>query len=161
MALVGWIEAFRDMHEKAKRGALAGRELSDYLSSRDELARALLAAQRVTIPSGLKPRRALRVARALQADLDFAVKAVRATTLDVSAAGFAALLPAPPRVGDEARVALRLPGGEVFKATARVAEAKALPGSARVAFTFVALRDEELERLERFVFDAVLAHMQA
>src|ERR671928_230325 len=50
-----------------------------------ELARALLAAQRVTIPTGLRPRRALRVARALQADLDFGTKAVRATTLDVSA----------------------------------------------------------------------------
>jgi len=159
MALADWVRSFRLQHEKAKRGGLAGRELSDYLAGRDELARALLAAQRVAIPPGQKPRRTLRVARALQADLDFAVKAVRAMTVDVSPAGFGALLAAPPRVGDEAKVTLKLPGQEPLLATARVAEVKPLAGSARAAFQFVGLGEEEAERLERFVFDAVLAQL--
>lgn len=161
MALAEWVKGFRTQHEKAKRGALAGRELSDYLASRDELARALLAAQHVSVPPGQRPRRSLRVARALQADLDFAVRAVRAMTVDVSAAGFGALLPTPPRVGDEARVTLKLPGQDPLRATVRVAEAKPLPGSARAAFHFVALSEDELERLEQFVFDAVLAQLEA
>jgi c-di-GMP-binding flagellar brake protein YcgR len=161
MALVEWVKGFRKLHERAKGGTMEARELGDYIAARDELARALMAAQRQEVPPGQRPRRALRVPRALQADLDLGVKSVRATTLEISAAGFGALLAAAPRVGDEARVALRLPAAEPLRATVRVSEVKAQPGSARASFQFVDLCDADAEKLERFVFDAVLAHLEA
>ena len=65
MGQAEWVKAFRDLHERAKRGALDGRDRSDYLAARDELARVLLATQRVALQPGQRPRRALRVARAL------------------------------------------------------------------------------------------------
>jgi hypothetical protein len=159
MAHGAWLQGFRADHEKAKSGALAGRELTDHLAARDELARAILGAQRLAVPAGQRPRRALRVARALRADLELGASSLRATTLDVSASGFAALLASPPRIGEEARVTLRIPGSAPLEATVRVAQVKPQPGSARVGFAFASLSDEDHERLERFVFDAVLAQM--
>jgi c-di-GMP-binding flagellar brake protein YcgR len=161
MALGEWIKGFRQLHDRAKRGAMEPRELGDYIKARDELARALIAAQHLTVPPGQRPRRALRVPRALQADIDLGVKSVRAMTFDVSAAGFGALLPSAPRVGDEAKVALRLPSAEPLRATVRVSEVKAQPGSARASFLFVDLCEDDAEKIERFVFDAVLAHLEA
>jgi hypothetical protein len=159
MAAAAWFERFRLQHDQAKRGALAGRELIAYIAARDELARALLSAQRMSIPAGAPPRRGLRVARALHADIDLGGRVVKAVTLDVSAGGFATLLESAPRLGDEALVTLRLPDPTPLRATARVASAKAQTGSVRVGFVFVGLSRDELERLERFVFDCVLAQM--
>ncbi len=48
MSLADWLAAFRELHEKAHRGELAPRERAAYHAGRDELARALLAAQRLT-----------------------------------------------------------------------------------------------------------------
>jgi hypothetical protein len=159
MSLAEWLRTFRNLHEQAKKKALSPRELETYLAGRDELARALLAAQHVALQPGVKSRRALRVSRALQADLEFHDGNVRAMTLDVSAGGFAALLAAPPKAGERCKVSLRIPGGEVLRCEARVVEVKKLPGNARAAFEFVALSTEDLERVETFVFDAVLAQL--
>jgi hypothetical protein len=161
MALGEWLNGFRQLHDKAKRGAVEGRELGDYIAARDELARALMSAQHLTVPPGQKARRALCVPRALQADLDLGLRSLRTTTVEVSAAGFGALLPSAPRVGEEAKVSLRLPGAEPLRATVRVCEVKAQTGHARAAFQFVDLCESDAEKLELFVFDAVLAHLDA
>jgi PilZ domain len=160
MGLTEWLKTFRTLHEQAKRKGLAGRDLDTYYAARDELARAMLAAQHVALQPGAKPRRHLRVSRALQADLDFPDGHVRAMTLDISAGGFAALLAKPPRGGEDCKVSLRIPGGDPLVGEARVIEVKALPGNARAAFEFVGLSTEDSDRVEMFVFDAVLAQLQ-
>ena len=160
MSLSNWLDHFRTLHGKARAGALGPGELAEYHAARDELARALLAAQRLNVPPGLTPRRSLRVARALQADLEFDDGTVRALTLDVSAGGFATRLARPPRPGEEPLVSLRIPGGEPARARAKVLDAKAEAGTARVSFQLVDAPPDVVERLEQFVFDAVLDQLQ-
>jgi hypothetical protein len=161
MGLTEWLKGFRELHEQARRGGLSGRELTDYHAARDELARALLATQRIALKPGQRPRRVLRVARALQADLEFHDGSERAMTLDVSAGGFAVLLARPPGVGDEVRVSLRIPGDEPIRGSVRVVGVKRQVGNAYACFEFVGLDAIEAERLESFVFDAVLAQLKS
>jgi c-di-GMP-binding flagellar brake protein YcgR len=163
MGLAQWLASFRDLHERSKAGALAAGESDVYLAAREELARALLAAQRVQTRPGQSPRRAMRVSRALQADLEFQGEPpakVRAMTLDVSAGGFGALVGRKPVVGEEVRFALRLPGGTRVEGTARVAGVVPGAGNARVSFAFDAITPEDAERLEVLVFDTVLEQMK-
>ena len=160
MGFADWLRQFRALHERAKAGALKGADLTAYRSGRDELARALLAAQRLSLPAGVRPRQALRVPRALQADLQFPDGDVRAMTVDVSAGGFGALLARPPKVGEELKVTLRIPGGEPLRSDARVIEVRAQVGNARASFQLVGLEEADAERLELLVFDAVLAQLQ-
>ncbi|HTT71700.1 MAG TPA: PilZ domain-containing protein [Anaeromyxobacteraceae bacterium] len=160
MRLGDWLNAFRETHEKSKQGTLSARDLSAYRAARDELARALLAAQHLTVQPGQQPRRALRVARALQANLEFRDGTVRALTQDISAGGFSALIAKPPQLDEEVVVTLRIPGQEPVKVEARVNEVKPLVGNARVSFVFQHLAEALAERVETFVFDAVLAELQ-
>ncbi len=115
-----WLLTFRQLHEKARRGQLAERELQAYRAGRDELARALLAAQRLALRPGEVPRRALRVARALQVDLDLGTSRERAVTLDISTGGFSCLLAKAPPIGDEVGFSLRLPAAEALAGRARI-----------------------------------------
>ncbi len=157
--LAQWLLEFRQLHEKARRGQLSERERQAYRSGRDELARALLAAQRLTLRPGETPRRALRVGRALQVDLDLATARDRAVTIDLSTGGFSCLLAKAPPVGDEVGFSLRLPASDPLAGRARVTDVKVLPGNVRVSFQFVNQGDAERERLELFVFDTVLAQL--
>ncbi|HET7824348.1 MAG TPA: PilZ domain-containing protein [Anaeromyxobacter sp.] len=158
--LAEWLQRFRQLHEKARRGPLQGAELEAYRAGRDELARALLAAQRLALRPGETARRALRVARALQVDLDLVTSRERAVTIDLSTGGFACLLAKGPPVGEEVGFSLRLPASDLLVGRARVQDVKVLPGNARVSFAFVNQDEEEKERIEMFVFDTVLAHLQ-
>lgn len=154
-----WLLAFQKMHEQAHHGRLEGGALQAYRAGRDELARALLAAQRLTLRPGELPRRALRVALALQLDLDLGTRRERAVTIDLSAGGFSCLLAKAPPIGDEVGFSLRLGAPEAAAGRARVQNVKVLPGNARVSFTFVNLTEDEKERFELFVFDTVLAQL--
>jgi hypothetical protein len=155
-----WLQAFRDLHEKARRGQLKAGELQTYRAGRDELARALLAAQRLALRPGETPRRALRVARALQVDLDLGTSRERAVTIDLSTGGLSCLLAKAPPVGEEVGFSLRIPASEPLVGRARVTDVKVLPGNVRVSFSFVNQNDAEKERVEMFVFDTVLAQLQ-
>ncbi len=158
-SLVEWISAFRELHERARRGALTAGELTAYRSGRDELARALLAAQRLTLKSGETPRQALRVARALQLELDLPTMRVRSVTVDLSTGGFSCLLDKAPPVGDEVGVSLRLPAADPVVCRARITDARPQGGHVRVAGRFEAMPPADRERLELFVFDTVLAQL--
>jgi PilZ domain-containing protein len=155
-----WLLEFRRAHEKARGGQLGEAELKAYRAGRDELARALLAAQRLTLRPGETPRRALRVARALQVDLDLVTSRERAVTIDLSTGGFSCLLAKAPPVGDEVGFSLRLPATEPLAGKARVQDVKVLSGNVRVSFQFVGQEEPDRERLETFVFDTVLAQLQ-
>jgi c-di-GMP-binding flagellar brake protein YcgR len=53
-----------------------------------------------------------------------------------------------------------VPGGEPIRSRARVLDAKAEVGTTRVSFRFIDPDAETVERLERFVFDALLDQIQ-
>jgi hypothetical protein len=159
MRLAEWLTAFRDLHQKARRGQLGPGEEATYRAGRDELARALLAAQRLTVKPGETPRQTLRVARALQVDLDLLTSRERAVTTDVSTGGFATLLSKAPPLGDEVGVSLRLPAAEPLVCKVRVTDSKPMGSHVRVSVQFVNLSAAERERLELFVFDTVLAQL--
>lgn len=159
MGFGDWLRAFRALHQGAKEGKLSAAEQESYRNGRDELARALLAAQQVMLRTGEVPRRQLRAARALQVELEIGKQKVKGLTQDVSAGGFGLLLAAPPQPGDQLRCVLRLPGQEPVAGVARVADVKVLPGNARAAFAWVSLPVADTERLETFVFDAVLQQL--
>jgi PilZ domain len=155
-----WLRSFRRMHEKVRRGELEGAELETYRAGRDELARALLAAQRLSLRPGETPRRALRVARALQVDLDLVTSRERAVSIDLSTGGFSCLLGKGPPAGDEVGFSLRLPASEPLVGRARVQDVRVLPGNVRVSFSFLNQSEADRERIEMFVFDTVLAQLE-
>lgn len=158
-SLSEWLSAFRELHERARRGALAPGEQAAYRRGREELARALLTAQCLTLKSGETPRQALRVARSLQLELDLPTARQRAFTVDVSTGGFSTLLDRSLAAGEEMGVSLRLPAAEPVVCRARVTDARPQGAHVRVAARFEGMPPADRERLERFVFDTVLAQL--
>ena len=118
--------------------------------------------EQVALPAGHAARRSLRVARALQVDLERNGERERAPALDVSASGFAAWVATPLEPGDEVTATVALPSGKPVQGQARVVRVE--PHEARnrssVGFQFLGLTAGDWERLETFVFDAVLEHIK-
>lgn len=156
MDISQWLKAFRGLHDRYKHGALNPGELATYKAGRDELARALLAAQHVMVKAGETPRRQIRALRALQVDVDHGGEKVRALTQDLSPGGFGVLLARSPAPGEALKASLRLPGQEPVAGVVRVVDAKVQQGNARVSFAWQDLPVPEEERLETFVFDCIL-----
>ncbi len=161
MSIADWLRAFRTLHERAKKGGLSPEDAETYRAGCDELARALLAAQRIAAKDGEAPRHALRVARALQVDLETATAKVRATTAELGAGGFSALLAKAPPAGEDMTATLRIPGSEPLEAAVAVLDVKQLPGTARVSFAFKRLPDAQRERIELLVIDTALSNIAA
>jgi hypothetical protein len=159
MSLADWLRVFRTLHEKAKKGELDGTDADDYRGGCDELARALIAAQRLTLKPGDVPRHALRVARALQVDLETPISHVRAMTVDVSVGGFSVLLAKPPPANEEQTANIRIPGGDPIVTTVLPGEVKQQPGTVRVSFAFKRLSDADRARLETLVMDTALSQL--
>jgi hypothetical protein len=160
MSLKDWLVRFKAQHEQARAGNLSGDGLAAYRAGRDELARALLGAQAAGLKPGEVPRQALRVARALQADLEWSVDRVRAVTQEISVGGFSVLLTKTPPTDEEIKISLRLPGAEVVTGRARVVGSAIQPAAVRVSFAFDRLGAEERDRLEFAVFDTVLQNIR-
>lgn len=160
MSLKEWLVRFKAQHELARAGTLSGDGLADYRAGRDELARALLGAQVAALKTGERPRQALRVARALQADLEWSVDKVRVVTQDLSVGGFSALLAKSPPTDEEVKVQFRLPGPELLDGRAQVVGALVQPAAVRVSFAFVGMAQAERDKLEFVVFDTVLQQIR-
>jgi hypothetical protein len=159
MDLANWLSSFKALHERAKLGVLDVAEEQDYKAGREELARALVAAQGLTRKPDQSPRMALRVARALQVDLESRVRMERLTTADLSLGGFSARMGRPPGSDEELTVTLRLPETDPLKAAVTVAGVKPQPGNVLVSFGFQKLEPKTAERLEIAIFDMVLAQL--
>jgi len=160
MDIATLLDDFRHLHNEARAGVLATSQLSEYRSARDQLTRLLLAAQHIALLPGQQPRLALRVARSLAVELYFHDRTVRAMTTQVSSGGFAALAGNAPQQGEEVRIRLHLPGGQPLETTARVVSSSQQIGQRTTSFQFAKLNETEAERIEIFVFDAILQHFQ-
>jgi len=159
MSFGDWLRVFRALHDKAKQGALSKDDAEAYRGGCDELARALMAAQRVAPAPYEAPRHALRVARALQVELEGPAALVRAMTLDVGVGGFSAILAKPPQPGEELKATLRIPGGTPLVAQVVPAESRPQPGATRATFTFKKLSDADRAVLELLVMDTALSQL--
>jgi len=159
MDLAEWLRQFRALHEHARRGDLSGDDRSAYLAARDELARAVVAAQQLPTLPGLTPRQNLRVARALQVDLETPFYRDRVMTMTISVGGFSTLLAKPPRADEEVKCSIRLPGGERIETTAKPVGTKPQAGSVNVSFAFGKISEPDRERLEMLIFDTALEQL--
>ncbi len=161
MGFSDWMRVFRSLHETAKGGGLKGQDAQAYRAGCNELARALMAAQKRPLPTGETPLEALRVARAVQVELSAGAWQERITTVEVGVSGFSALLAKGPPQGEEVRCALKLPGGAPLQASVRISELKQQTGTVRAAFAFQKLDEAQRGRLERLVIDTALEQIAA
>jgi hypothetical protein len=156
-----WVEQFRALHARARKGALTESERRQYLASREQFAKALTAAQGLSLPSGLSARRTFRVAQGMQVDLSLSSGPLRTMTLDVSVGGFAVMMHKPPPESETPGFSLRLPGNaEPLVGRARIASVQRKIGTHRVSFAFEALSDKDAERLESILFDLALERLK-
>ncbi|MGZ3461715.1 MAG: PilZ domain-containing protein [Archangium sp.] len=156
-----WVEQFRALHGRARKGQLSEEEKRRYLVAREQFARALTAAQGMSLPPGQSARRSFRIAQGLQVDLGFASGPVRTLTLDVSLGGFSVMLHKPPPESEEPGFTLRLPGNlEPVKGRARVASSQRKLGTHRVSFSIQGLGESDGERLELTLFDLALERIK-
>ncbi len=161
MGIADWLRVFRALHERAKKRELSPEDAEAYRAGCDELARALMAAQRHAQKPGEAPRHALRVARAVQVDLEAAVSHVRATTIELGVGGFSALLAKAPPANEDLKCTMKMPGGEPLVLTAAVADVRQQPGSVRVSFDLKDLPEAARSRLEMLVIDTALSQIAA
>jgi hypothetical protein len=159
MDLTEWLAAFKLLHEKAKHRTLDGPGEQDYRTRREELARALLRAQGLSRQPGRSPRQTLRVARALQVELEGRGRKDRLTTYDISMGGFAAPMSDAPRPEEALTATVRLPDGDPLVTAVTVVGMKPQAGNLRVSFSFGKLRGAPAERLESAIFDMVLSQL--
>jgi hypothetical protein len=157
MGLQDWVENFRGIHNRAREGKLDERELGRYHEAREELAQALVGAQKISLRPGESARNALRVPKAMQVDISVPGGKQRAMTLDISGNGFSAMLGIGLPVGERHDVVLKMPGGATpLEAQATVAGTKRQGGTYRVSYEFVKLSSAQSDQLMFLVFDAAL-----
>jgi hypothetical protein len=161
MHFTEWLRDFSVLHEHARRGHLSGDDREVYLARRDELTRALVAAQQRLAAPGANRRNVLRVARALQIELETPLSRERALTMTLSVGGFSALLAKPPGCDEVLTCSLRMPGGEHIETTARSVGTKLQAGSTQVSFAFGKFDERDRERLETLIFDTALEQLGA
>ena len=161
MKLQEWIGEFCQMHDRAHRGALTDDQRAEYLAARDELARALLRAQRVSLLAGQSPRRNLRAALALPMVLQLPSGRIPTLTRDISSGGFAATLSTSPGLGVQVPFVLQTArAAPPIVGKARLVALNLEGSSPRAGFAFDELSAEGAERIELLVFDAVVARLQ-
>lgn len=156
-----WIEQFRALHLRAGRGELNPEEHRHYLATREQFARAMTAAQGMSLEHGVSARRTFRIAQGLQLDLTFASGPVRTLTVDVSVGGFSVLMHKPPIETEVPGFTLRLPGRlEPVTGQARVVAVQRRVGNHRVSFAIQGLAEKDQARLETAMFDLALERIK-
>jgi hypothetical protein len=160
MGLQEWLTEFRVLHDKARSGTLSDYDAKLYKDGREELAAALVQAQRLTRKPEESAREALRVARAVQVDLELNSGKQRVVTLDICIGGFSTMMGLPPEPNEAVGVTMRMPEGKDHPIVARakiVATKRQAAANHRVSFAFEWLSQSDTERLSILVFDGALA----
>jgi len=152
-----WIAAFRVTHEKAKANQLSEDQRKTYLAMREELARSLVAAQSLKVPEGEFSRKYFRVAQMYKLEID---RTYQTMTKEVSRAGFSAMMPKELKVGTRVGFAITLQRDtDPISGEAKVVGATK-SGQWRIDFSIDLMNDQNAERLESALFDAVLARFK-
>src|SRR5260370_21126394 len=112
MSLQEWLTEFRVLHDKARSGTLSDYHAKLYKDGREELAAALVQAQRLTRKPEESAREALRVARAVQVDLELNSGKQRVVTLDICIGGFSTMMGVPPPPNEAVGGTIRMPEGK-------------------------------------------------
>lgn len=153
-----WITGFRELHLRYKAGPLPGPDLAKYHSMREELARSLVAAQGLTVPEGQNARRHFRVAQVLPLEVNNLYKSV---TRDVSRAGFSTVVQGNFKEGERVTFIMGIGRGvEPVTGSAHVVTMVRGQGSSRVSFAMDHMSNEDTERLEVALLDAVLSRFK-
>jgi hypothetical protein len=157
-----WLSEFCKLHERAYGGSLSPEERTEYLAARNELARAVLKVQRISLRPGQTPRRNLRAAMALPLTLQMPNGKLSTLTQDISSGGFCAILPQAPVAGMVVPFSLRLSRASVaIDGIARLVGIDSGGNGTRAGFAFEGLAAEDVERIELTVFDSVVAQLTA
>lgn len=156
MGIAGDIAELRRLHERAQAGLLEADAAAEYDRARDELARVIITAQNLTVSFGEKPRRALRVAKAVSVQLELPEGMARALTVDLSANGFAVLLARELVARTPVAFRMQLPGHREIRGVAGAVVKVRERLSTRVGFEFVELDEAGRGLLEAAVFNEVL-----
>jgi hypothetical protein len=156
-----FIDRFRILHDRAKKGALTAAERPEYEQSRRELGRLLLVAQQLN-HGGQTLRAALRMAHVLKVEIDLGgEKPEKTSTIDLASGGFAALLPSSQPLNRVVGFTLHLPsfgsGTQPLKGTGKIVSSRAHGGLWRVSFSFQTIEAADRELIEMVIIDAVLA----
>jgi hypothetical protein len=160
MSINAWLQEFRILHKRARQKQLNEEEKKLYLSAREQFARALTAAQGMTLKPGEMARTTFRVAQAMQIELSLASGIVRALTLDVSRGGFSVVLAKVPSDSELVGYTLRMPDGmDPIIGRARVVASKKQIGNYRLSFSFEGMSEYDQDRLETVLFDAALSRI--
>jgi hypothetical protein len=160
MSINAWLHEFRALHQRAREKKLTEDEQKLYLTAREQFARALTAAQGMTLKPGEMARQTFRVAQAMQIELSLNMGIVRAMTLDISRGGFSVVLGKPPADNELVGYTLRMPDGmDPIIGRAKVVASRKQIGNHRLSFAFQAMSDYDQDRLEGVLFDAALARI--
>jgi len=160
MAASPFITHLRELHKKAKAGALDARDRAQYEQSRRELMRVAFTAQAATFP-GKPQREVTRIALVLKVEITFSGSAPQSlTTVDVSAQGFSALLAFGAGVGAAAQFTMRVPGGDgPIVGKCKVVGHVKQGGLQRFSFAFDGLDAGARDRLEETLFDFLIQRL--
>jgi hypothetical protein len=160
MSLVQWLTEFTGLHEQARKGELSKPDQVRYLAARDDLARALLKAQRVALQPSETPRTRLRAALAFSITLQLPGGAIPTITRDICSGGFSVKLSNVPSPGTVVPFSLRLSAKDVVEGNARLVSWVAVDEGRRASFSFDELAGEVAERIEMIVFDAIVKQLK-
>ncbi len=158
--LKDWLVGFCDLHNKARVGQLDAAAKPAYLDARDQLATALLAAQRLTLKPGERPRQALRVLRAMKVELEFPSGPVSGLTQDFSSGGLSVMVPHAQPDATRARFSFKLSrAAEPVTGWAVVISSHTEHGSSRVSLRYAEIETNVREAIESAVFDEVVRQL--
>ncbi len=160
MSINGWLQEFRALHKRARQKQINEEEKRLYLQAREQFARALTAAQGMTLKPGEMARQTFRVAQAMQIELSLNTGITRAMTLDISKGGFSVVLGKPPAEHEMVGYTLRMPeGADPIIGRALLVASRKQIGNYRLSFQFQSMSEYDQERLETVLFDAALSRI--
>ena len=163
MDFAKWVQEFKVAHQKIAKGELGPTERERHLADRNELARAVLANQKVQLRAGQQPRQLLRSTRVLPVEVEVGGRMRPLMTLELSVEGFSALTGDAPVPDKPLQFVLRLPNvREPVAGEVTCLQSVKQTGNFRSQFKFApSVGEVAREQVEHFVFGDLLDHLKS
>lgn len=158
MATVPGSDLLLKLLAKKRAGMLHGDDQGVYRATVDAFLQLAVEKQNAS-PTAHPARRHVRIARSIEVDLTSARVSGRCLSLDVGFGGFSALVAKPLDLDGTFVARLRLRGEEWISPRVQVASVQRRSGVYRVSFAFVALSDEDRDRLELAILSDLLSKL--